>query len=442
MSRMMYVASSDLRYRRTMRDEEVDGELDLPIVHRLVKHHYTAVQLMAIDVAVVAFLTVLDELVLPQDTPRVSGTMWDVMGWAGFAVAAVATLLRRRYPRSVLTVIVGVYLVGNSLRADGPTPFYLLMALYSVIAVSSRRVASIVIGVVGLGVIASTIAAGGGAGQIIAGVIGGLALEGVGWLAGENTRASRVYAAQHAQRAADKAAAFEADRAEQVRRAVADERVEIARDLHDIVAHAMSVIAVRSGVARMVVDTQPDEAREALGIIETTTRRSLQEMRLLVGVLRSADDDHAELGPAPGLGDIGRLLADLAAAGVSVDVEIDGPPRPLPPAADLSAYRIVQEALTNVVRHAGPTHAKVAITYRPESVGIEVLDDGPDSDAPPNPALARQGTGHGLIGMRERALLFGGSLEAGPCASGYRVRAELHITDLESGEGSFVGGAG
>jgi signal transduction histidine kinase len=442
MNRVTYVSSSQLRYRRVMLDEEVDGELDLPIVHRLVKHHYTGPQLVVMDIVALLVLTALDAWVLPHDHPRVSGNMWDVIGWTAYTVAAVATLFRRRYPGAVLAVIVSVYLVGNGLRADGPTPFYLLMALYSVIAVSSRRVASIVIGVVGLGVIASTIAAGGGVGEVIAGTIGGLALEGVGWLAGENTRASRVYAARHAQRAADQAATLEADRVEQVRRAVADERVEIARDLHDIVAHAMSVIAVRSGAARMVVDTQPDQAREALSIIETTTRRSLQEMRLLVGVLRNAEDEHAELGPAPGLRDIGRLVAGLAAAGLSVDVEVDGPPRALPPAADLSAYRIVQEALTNVVRHAGPTHAKVAITYRPESVGIEVVDDGPNSEAPRAPALAREGTGHGLIGMRERALLFGGSLEAGPCASGYRVRAALHTTNLDSGEGSFAGDAG
>ena len=147
----------------------------------------------------------------------------------------------------------------------------------------------------------------------------------LGWLAGENTRASRVYAAQQAERAAEKAAAAAAERAEQVRRALADERAQIARELHDIVAHAMSVIAVRSGVARMVIDTDPQQAREALAIIETTTRRSLHEMRLLVSMLRDAEDHHAELSPVPGLGDLDRLVADTAAAGVTVEVTSTAP---------------------------------------------------------------------------------------------------------------------
>jgi signal transduction histidine kinase len=163
-----------------------------------------------------------------------------------------------------------------------------------------------------------------------------------------------VYAAQQADRAAEKAAAAAAERAEQVRRALADERAQIARELHDIVAHAMSVIAVRSGVARMVIDTDPQQAREALAIIETTTRRSLHEMRLLVNVLRDTGDHDAELSPVPGLGDLDRLVAATAAAGVAVEVTIDGTAYGLSPAADLSAYRIVQEALTNVARHAGP----------------------------------------------------------------------------------------
>jgi signal transduction histidine kinase len=149
----------------------------------------------------------------------------------------------------------------------------------------------------------------GGGDQVITGAIAGVAVVLLGWLAGENTRAGRVYAAQQAERAAEKAAAAEAERAEQVQRALADERAQIARELHDIVAHAMSVIAVRSGVARMVIDADPQQAREALAIIETTTRRSLHEMRLLVSMLRDPKDHHAELSPVPGLGDLDRLVA-------------------------------------------------------------------------------------------------------------------------------------
>jgi signal transduction histidine kinase len=232
--------------------------------------------------------------------------------------------------------------------------------------------------------------------------------------------------------ACSEAAAAAAEQAEQVSRALAGERAQIARDLHDIVAHAMSVIAVRSGVARMVIDSDPEQARDALAIIEITTRRALHEMRLLVGMLRDPGDQPAELSPVPGLADLDRLLADTAVAGVSAELDVEGKVRPLPPAADLSAYRIVQEALTNVVRHAGPTHARVRIGYLPAELSIEVTDDGPRGQAPR--PIARAGGGHGLIGMRERAALFGGKLEAGPYAGGFRVRASLPLEELSSAE--------
>ncbi len=297
------------------------------------------------------------------------------------------------------------------------------------VAVSSRRAALIIAGFVAGAVLAATIAGGGA--MVVPLAIGDVALVLLGWLAGENTRAGRVYEAQRAERAAEQAAAAEVERAAQVRRAMADERAQIARELHDIVAHAMSVIAVRSGVARMVIDTDPDQAREALGIIETTTRRSLHEMRLLVGVLRDAQDQQVELTPLPGLADLDRLVAAAAAAGVTVDVAVDGAVRPLPAAPDLSAYRIVQEALTNVARHAGPTCAHIRIGYQPDVLTIEVADDGPRGPAP-SPA-ARAGSGHGLIGMRERAVLFGGELAAGAHGSGFRVRATLRMSDEHGG---------
>ena len=278
-------------------------------------------------------------------------------------------------------------------------------------------------------ILAATLAGGGV--QVAQAAIGGVALTGLGWLAAENTRASRAYASQQAERAAEQESAAAAEQAEQVSRALADERAQIARDLHDIVAHAMSVIAVRSGVARMVIDSDPAQARDALAIIEITTRRALHEMRLLVGMLRDPGDQPAELSPVPGLADLDRLIADTAVAGVIAEVDVEGEVRPLPPAADLSAYRIVQEALTNVVRHAGPTRARVLIGYRPGELSIEVTDDGPRGQAAT--ANRRAGGGHGLIGMRERAALFGGKLEAGPQAAGFRVRATLPVEELEDG---------
>jgi signal transduction histidine kinase len=358
-------------------------------------------------------------------TPRVSGTAWDGLGWAAYLAAAVATLGRRRAPPLALVVVFPITVAALGLRAGGPTVFLAALTLYSVVAVSARRTAAIVTGVVAAAVLAATLAGGGS--QVAETAIAGLALVLLGWLAGENTRASRVYARQRADRAAEREAAAMAERAEQVSRALADERAQIARDLHDIVAHAMSVIAVRSGVARMVIDSDPEQARDALAIIETTTRRSLHEMRLLVGVLRNPGDQPAELSPVPGLADLDRLIGDTAAAGVAVGLDVDGEVRPLPQAAELSAYRIVQEALTNVVRHVGPSRARVRISYRPDEVRIEVTDDGPAGPAPP---LTGAGSGQGLIGMRERAALFGGELEAGPCAGGFRVRATLPTADF------------
>jgi signal transduction histidine kinase len=409
-----------------MRDPDVDGDLDLPLVRRLAAYRFTPAQLVAIDAVTVVLVTVLFEVFRSLHSPTLSGTAWDTVSWVAYVVASVVTLLRRRLPRATLAIVLSVAVLALCLRRGGPATFYVVMALYSVVAVSSRRAALVIVSVVASAVLAASIV---GGGQMLVPVaIGNVAVVLVGWLAGENTRASRAYARQQAERATERAAAAATERAEQVRRALADERAQIARELHDIVAHAMSVIAVRSGVARMVIDTDPEQAREALAIIETTTRRSLQEMRLLVGVLRDAEDHPVELSPVPGLGDLDRLVTDTAVAGVAVDVDIDGDVRALPPAADLSAYRIVQEALTNVVRHAGPTRARVQISYRPDEVSIEVVDDGPSGQAPPSP-IHRAGSGHGLIGMRERAILFGGELAAGPRAAGFRVQASLHTTD-------------
>ena len=428
------------RYRRGVSDQDLDdGANALPVLFRVFKRGYTARQLVLLDIAAVVLLALFCLFVLPRDVPKVHGTGWRIAGAIAYSVAALGVLLRRRLPLTSLLLVEAIAFVAECLRAPGPTPFYAAMALYSVVAVSSRRKAGLVVALVAAGVLASSLVAGGGGSRMVLATNGGLALVGVAWLAGAYTSANRAYEGHLANRAAERAAALEAEQAEQVRRAVADERVEIARELHDIVAHAMSVIAVRSGVARVVIDTQPEQAREALAIIETTTRRSLQEMRLLVGVLRRADEHQAELGPAPGLDDIDRLLADIAAAGVAVEVQIDGEPRPLPAAASLSVYRIVQEALTNVVRHAGPTTARLHISFRSDEVGIEVIDDGPQALTAKDVALAHQGNGHGLIGMRERAALFGASLEAGPCGPGFRVRADLHISDFGPGDHPVTG---
>jgi signal transduction histidine kinase len=201
-----------------------------------------------------------------------------------------------------------------------------------------------------------------------------------------------------------------------------------------VVAHSMSIIAVQSGVGVHVLDSQPEEARKALVAVEATSRQALVEMRRLLGVLRQEAEPRGSLTPAPGLAEVETLAAEVAKAGVRVEVRIEGTPAELPAGLDLSAYRIVQEALTNVVRHAGPAIARVAIRYEPGRVAVEVVDDGKglasasgrrsgDSD----PQL-RGSAGLGLAGMRERVALYGGTLEAGPLpGGGFKVAASLPV---------------
>jgi signal transduction histidine kinase len=209
---------------------------------------------------------------------------------------------------------------------------------------------------------------------------------------------------------------------EQARRGVAEERIRIARELHDIVAHSISVITVQAGFGHLVIDDRPDEAKATLAAIEDTGRQTLTEMRQLLGVLRSGPEERATLAPAPGLGQLDQLIAHTAKAGVRVELKVTGRPDELPAGIDVSAYRIVQEALTNVVRHAGTATADAAIDYRPDELVIEVVDHGigcPDG-------LSR--IGHGLVGIHERVSLYGGSADTGPLPGrGFRVLARLPI---------------
>ena len=198
-------------------------------------------------------------------------------------------------------------------------------------------------------------------------------------------------------------------------KAVTDERIRIARELHDVVAHAMSVVTVQSGVAAHVIDSQPDEAKRMLENIRVTSHEALDEMRRLLGVLRGT----ADLMPAPGLRDIDELADSLRGSGVPVTVTVTGDSTGVAGGVDLTAYRIVQEALTNVLKHAGPATAHVAVDYAPGIVVVEITDDGRGG------AAANNG-GHGLLGMRERVAVFGGDLIAGPkSGGGFRVRATL-----------------
>jgi signal transduction histidine kinase len=232
------------------------------------------------------------------------------------------------------------------------------------------------------------------------------------WLAGRTTRSRRL-----------RVAALEREQEQRTRLAVSDERARIARELHDVVAHSVGVMVVQAGGARHVLERDPDRAREALDSIEQTGRTALTEMRRSLGVLRR-EGEEAALEPQPGMNDLGALLDQAREGGLTVEVVVEGEPRPLPQGVDLSAYRIVQEALTNTIKHAGQVRARISVRYGERELELEVSDDGPG----PSANGAERGSGHGLVGMRERVASYGGELRAGQGSEGgFVVRARIPL---------------
>ncbi|QBX55349.1 sensor histidine kinase [Nocardioides seonyuensis] len=237
----------------------------------------------------------------------------------------------------------------------------------------------------------------------------------IGWLVGWalRERTERTEAAE------GRAVRAEREREAAARIAVAEERGRIARELHDVVAHAVSVIVLQVGAVRHRLPEDAEAEREALRNVEEAGRTALAEMRRLLTAMRE-EGDEAELLPRPGLGDLARLVHDVDAAGLRVDVHVRGEPVPLPPGLDLSAYRIVQEGLTNSLRHSGAGRAEVTVDYAPDELLLEVRDHGAGDPG------ASGGHGHGLVGIRERVKLFGGEMSAGPApGGGFLVRARL-----------------
>jgi signal transduction histidine kinase len=220
----------------------------------------------------------------------------------------------------------------------------------------------------------------------------------------------------------EQTAQLERERELKAQQAAAGERARIAREMHDVVAHSMSVMVVQVGAARGILDTEPETARATLESAERTGREALSEMRRMLNVLREPSDQEA-LAPQPGLAVVGGLLDQARGAGLDVELTTEGTPQPLPPGLDLTAYRIVQEGLTNAVKHAGPAHAQVLLRYGRQDLEIVVRDDGAGGARAPNGE-----PGHGLVGMRERVALYGGALDAGALAGGgFRVCAQLPL---------------
>jgi signal transduction histidine kinase len=235
------------------------------------------------------------------------------------------------------------------------------------------------------------------------------------WLVGNaiRTRQLRIDASE------ERATRLEREQELTTRAALAEERARIARELHDVVAHSVSVMVVQAGAARQVLPTSPEEARRALLTVESTGREAMTELRGLLGLL--GDDSGMALAPQPGMAQVDRLVQRVREAGLPVELQVEGTRRPLPVGVDLAAYRIVQEALTNALKYSGLAPTTVVLDYREEELKLEVLDEGSAV-----PSRERTEAGRGLVGMRDRVALYGGALEAGPRpVRGYAVRAWL-----------------
>jgi signal transduction histidine kinase len=328
--------------------------------------------------------------------------------------------LRRVLPLTALTIASALILLHIGLsNPEGTLPIDVLFLTYTVAAWSPSVKAWIGLAEVWavllvLGLIDTP-------GLDTAGVVGNIAVFTVAWIMGFAIRTRRQAEKAKLQEAEERAEA----EIQRTGRILAEERLRIAQELHDVVAHSMSVIAVQAGVGSHVLVSQPEQARAALDAISTTSRGTLGEMRRLLGVLRGDDGGRAHA-PAPCLADLAALIDDVRAVGLPVVLTVTGAEAAVPPGVELSAYRVVQEALTNVLKHAGPVdEVEVRLDHEPGRLAIEVVDDGRGlAAAAVGPRL--EGPGHGLLGMRERVELWGGELRVGPAAGGgYRVRAVL-----------------
>lgn len=372
-------------------------------------------QLVVLDV--VAAAGYLAVVLSPDD-----GTGTAAPGWARvlllFAVGAPVAV-RRRWPLPVLGVTLLASMAAVAVGVLNDPLVALALAAYPVAVTRPHRlpIPTAVIGTLSVVILIGLVVGRSGpvaspeAVQQPVIVVLGLVLVGFSWTVGRTVRDRRAYAEQAATQRAE--------------RAVADERLRIARELHDVVAHSMGVIAVKAGVANHVVDRQPDEARAALQTIESSSRDALAEMRQLLGLLRATGGagEPAALHPTPGLAALPDLVERAAQVGVRVDLDVDGA-APVPEGVGLSVYRIVQEAITNVVKHAAPARCRVRVATVDDEVRIEVDDDGPGVRK--LPAAPGPEGGHGLVGMRERVGMYHGRLRAGPAPDGgFQIRAVL-----------------
>ncbi|MEU5094580.1 sensor histidine kinase [Streptomyces sp. NPDC020996] len=326
----------------------------------------------------------------------------DPLAWTLIALANLPLVWRTRAPLA-LCLFVHAVMAGYVSLGYWPVvgSFGPMLALYTVASLRpTRTTAACAALMAGLWIYAGLVTDGSSMASVVAQAIAWpLVLWRFGYLARRSAELTRHLRAEQAERA---------------RREVAEERVRIARELHDVVAHHMAVINVQAGLARFVFTSDARTAREALDTIEGASGEALAELRRMLGLLRADGVQGADRGPAPGLDQLADMVDRVRAGGVPVDLRVTGEPRPLPPGVQLCLYRVVQEALTNVLKHAPGARAGVELAYRSGEVTVSVTDDGRGVD----PATSNEQGGHGLIGMRERAKLYGGTIVVGPRSEG------------------------
>jgi signal transduction histidine kinase len=360
----------------------------------------------------------LAEVVLTQDDNQgPTGPLWfDILYACGIIVPL---FFRRRFPFGAPAtsgiVFAASSFVDDRVTPNGVVPIFTAMAvlvLFGLLRDQTQAIAGLALGIGVTAIIVHNDPKGQVGNFVFTSVVFSVSW-GVGFWVGRKLR--------EAEEAKERLAQAERERVERARLAVADERTRIARELHDVVGHSVSVMTVQASAARRLLKPHQVKEREALLVVEQTGREALAEMRKMVGVLRRPEEAPA-LAPQPSLEHLDKLIAHTREAGLPVELRIEGTPEPLAASVDLTAYRLVQEGLTNAIKHARANHAEVLVRYGDGHVELTVTDDGSGDGG-------GESGGHGLVGMRERVSVYGGKLEAGPLADGgYRLRARLPVS--------------
>jgi signal transduction histidine kinase len=354
-----------------------------------------------VDVAPAVAVTALGAVEI--GVRQVGGPYWATV--PSVLLFAVPLLWRRQFPWTALLVVFGTIF---GLHLSGASQYNYLASVASALLVMATFAAAVDLREAIAGLVLAAAALSVSALEGVSGVIWGVGLLVGAWAAGRALRARRLLIEELARTTED----LRLSREEHAQAAVTAERTRIARELHDVIAHSVGVMVVQAGAAERMIPVDPERATAAAQSVQDCGRQALGDLRNLLGLLRSTGDgeDAGDLAPQPGLDDVPTLLARLEDAGLSVHLDRSGTPRPLPPGVDLAAFRIVQEALTNVLKHAAAPTASMRVRYAEDGVDIEVVNRGGGH--------RRSGSGHGLVGMRERTAVHGGTFQAGPRDNG------------------------